>query len=117
MGIRNAMQIAFGTAFDGAFAEAVTQLTGEYERAGAWDPVTETGGTVVVTYTGRGIMTRFETSRIDGINIQATDTKLIVLANEITETPAIGHTINGFSVKNVRPDPARVHYEIQLRAV
>lgn len=117
MGFKSVMWPAFGAAFDTTFAEAVTQLECSYEQAGAWDPVTETGGTVVVPYTGRGIMTRFETSRIDGINVQATDTKLIVLVNEITTVPAIGHLINGFLVKNVRPDPAGVHYEIQLRAV
>lgn len=115
MSLKSTMWPAFGAAFDGVFAEAVTQLVGTYEKVGGWDPVTETGGTEAITYTGRGIMTKFETSRIDGINVQATDTKLIVLANEITEVPAVGHKINGFLVKNVRPDPAGVHYEIQLR--
>ena len=117
MSFKSTMWPAFGAALDGVFAEAVTQLAGTYETAGEWDPVTETGGVVTVTYTGRGVMTKFETSRIDGLNIQATDTKLIVLANEITQVPAIGHSVNGFLVKNVRPDPAGVHYEIQLRAV
>lgn len=116
MTFKSTMWPAFGAALDGVFAEAVTQLSCTYERSGQWDPVTETGGTEIVTYTGRGVMTRYETSRIDGVNIQATDTKLIVLANEIGEAPAIGHRINGFLVKNVRPDPAGVHYEVQLRA-
>ncbi|WP_341959186.1 hypothetical protein [Pseudomonas sp. RC10] len=117
MTFKSTMWPAFGAALDGAFAEAVTQLVCTYEKATAWDPVTEAGAVEVVTYSGRGVMTQFETSRIDGLNIQATDTKLIVLADEIEEMPAAGHTINGFSVKNVRPDPAGVHYEIQLRAV
>lgn len=117
MSFKSTMWPAFGAALDGVFAEAVTQLTCTYKTTTSWDPATETGGIVTVTYTGRGVMTKYETARIDGLNIQATDTKLIVLANEITAVPAIGHVINGFMVKNVRPDPAGVHYEVQLRAV
>lgn len=116
MSFKSTMWPAFGAALDGVFAEAVTQLFGTYETAGQWDAVTETGGAASHTYTGRGVMTKFETARIDQVNIQATDTKLIVLINEISEEPKIGHRINGFLVKNVRTDPAGVHYEVQLRA-
>ncbi|MNE95780.1 hypothetical protein D3C80_1939150 [compost metagenome] len=52
---------------------------------------------------------------MDGINILATDQLLIALTNETTGTPAVGHKINGFDVKNVQKDPVGATYEIQLR--
>lgn len=67
------------------------------------DPVEEVStDPVVIAYTGRGVMDAFKSQAVDGINILATDQLLIALTNETTGTPAVGHTINGFSVINVR---------------
>lgn len=127
MPIKSTMQASFGKLFDTAFAEAVKPFTGTYTSGGRWDPVNEVlvgGGTV--TYTSRGVFTRFQNDQIDGLRILATDVRLIVLANEIASPPMPGHRITGpdlvtgesreYEVMPVRPDPIGVHYQIQLRA-
>lgn len=117
MGLREDIQKDLAEAFDTDLADAVQPFSGGVTIPGTWDPVTESAGPpVVIAYTGRGVFDAFKMEKVDGVNIRATDQLLIALTNEtIGDTPDIGHKINGFDVVNVQNDPARAHYEIQLR--
>lgn len=126
MGIRDTMQPSFGKLFDTAFAELITPFNGSYLGAGVYDPVSETTTGQPVTYTGRGVSTKFKRDQVDNDRILATDTLLIALTNEVTDTPQAGHDIvardlvtglsTKYRVEGVVTDPARVHFQIQLRA-
>lgn len=126
MGLQDKLQAKLAKAFDGKLADAVAAFTGAYHRPGAYDPVTEETTAVPVTYTGRGVLARYETRRIDNINILSGDLQLIALTNEVTDRPAEGHAITApdladqtksvsYLVKGVQVDPASATYQIQLR--
>lgn len=126
MGLQDKLQGKLAKAFDGKLADAVSAFTGTYQGPGVWDPVNETTAAVTVTYTGRGVLARYETRRIDNINILSGDLQLIALTNEVTDRPAEGHTITAndladrtkstsYLVKGVQVDPASATYQIQLR--
>lgn len=126
MPIKSSMQSSFGRLFDTAFAEAVKPFTGTYPGPGAWDPVEETTTGQQVTYTGRGVLTRYKAEQIDGLRIQAADVRLVALVNEVTDRPEVGHHITAPDLVTGQPrrheviaaitDPVGVHYQIQLRA-
>ena len=77
------------------------------------------------TYTGRGVLDNYDSRRIDGMNIKVGDVLLICLANEVSDKPAVGHQITANDLITGLPatyrivspgiDPAKAHYEIQLR--
>lgn len=125
MGIRDELQADIAEEFDTDLADAVNAFTGRYVIQSGWDPVTETGGETAVTYSGRGVLSRYKTSRIDSVNILAGDLLLIALQNEVSDEPAVGHTITtidlvtdeqqDYLVKDVYADPAAATYKIQLR--
>lgn len=127
MSIKNTMQSSFGALFNGAFAEVMTSFTGTYLGPGVYDPVTEETTAQTMTYSGRGVLTRYKLEQIDNVNILSTDSLLIVLTNEVTALPSAGHKITAkdpitgelktFDLLPVKTDPARVHYQLQLRAV
>lgn len=125
MGIRDELQADIAEAFDTDLGDAVNAFTGRYVIQSGWDPVTETGGETAVTYTGRGVLSRYKTSRIDNVNVLAGDLRLIALKNEVTDEPAVDHVINApdlvtgelrdYVVIDVSTDPAAATYKIQLR--
>jgi len=125
MGLRDDVQIDLAAAFDDDLADAVQPFTGTYMGPGEWDPVSETTTAQPVTYTGRGVFDSYDSRRIDNINILVGDVLLICLANEVTDKPAVGHEIiandlitgEAVAYRIISPgiDPAKAHYEIQLR--
>lgn len=126
MGLREELQADLAQAFNTDLADAVLAFTGEYMGPGVWDPVNETTTAHPVTYTGRGVLSRYEDSRIDNVNILVGDLRLTALANEVTDTPDVGHKITApdlmdrskqvvYLVKSVRADPASATYRMQLR--
>ena len=125
MGLRNDVQIDLAAAFDDDLADAVQAFAGAYMGPGDWDPVSETTTAQPVTYTGRGVFDSYESRRVDNINILVGDVLLICLANEVTDKPAVGHEITAADLITGEPvtyrivspgiDPAKAHYEIQLR--
>ncbi|MFJ3486578.1 glutamate 5-kinase [Pseudomonas sp. NPDC090202] len=128
MGLRDELQADLGAAFDTDLADAVLAFSGTYTIVGAWNPVTEDSSSTEVSYAGRGVLTRYETKRIDNINILSGDLKLIALANEVSDRPAEGHTISApdladrtktvtYTVKSVQVDAASATFRIQLRAM
>ncbi|WP_411835632.1 glutamate 5-kinase [Pseudomonas chlororaphis subsp. aurantiaca] len=127
MGLRDDIQIDLAEAFDNELADAVQAFTGTYMGSGVWDPVSETTTAQPVTYTGRGVLDSYDSRRIDGLNILVGDVLLICLANEVTDRPAVGHQITvedlltgqqaTYRIISPGIDPAKAHYEIQLRKV
>lgn len=125
MGIRDEIQTDIAEAFDADLADAVNAFTGRYVIQSGWDPVTEAGGETAVNYTGRGVLSRYKTSRIDNVNILAGDLKLTALVNEVMDEPAVDHIITApdlvtgmpqeYQVMDVSTDPARATYRLQLR--
>lgn len=125
MGIRDEIQTDLAEAFNEDLADAVVPFSGTYMGPGVWDPVNETTTAQPVTYTGRGILDSYNSRRIDGVNILVGDVLLICLANEVTDKPAVGHKITAedlltgeqatYTVVSPGIDPAKAHYEIQLR--
>lgn len=126
MGLRDELQADLAQAFNTDLADAVLAFTGEYMGPGVWDPVNETTTAQPVKYTGRGVLSRYEDSRIDNVNILVGDLRLTALANEVTDTPDVGHKITAsdlmdrskqvaYLVKSVRSDPASATYRLQLR--
>lgn len=125
MGIRDELQAEIAEAFDTDLADAVHDFTGSYTVQAGWDPVTETGGESTRGYSGRGVLSRYELSRIDGVNILHGDLRLTALANEVTDIPSESHTITApdlatgspqnYRIVTLSPDPAAATYRIQLR--
>ncbi|WP_444756786.1 glutamate 5-kinase [Pseudomonas sp. A014] len=126
MGLRDELQADLAEAFNTDLADAVLTFTGEYMGPGVWDPVNETTTAQPVTYTGRGVLSRYEDSRVDNVNILVGDLRLTALANEVTDTPDVGHKITApdlmdrskqvvYLVKSARSDPASATYRLQLR--
>lgn len=125
MGIRDELQAEIAEAFDTDLADAVHDFTGSYKVQAGWDPVTETGGETMRSYSGRGVLSRYELSRIDGVNILHGDLRLTALANEVTDTPSESHTITAadlvtglpqaYRIVTLNPDTAVATYRMQLR--
>ncbi len=102
-------------AFDGPLARAVKPFTGTREVAGSYDPVTGTTGTTTETYSGRGVFDGYSVQEVDGTIILATDTKLIALQAETTDTPQEGDIIEGMKVERIEKDAANVTWSLTLR--
>lgn len=125
MGIRDELQAEIAEAFNTDLADAVHVFTGSYKVQAGWDPVTETGGETTRGYSGRGVLSRYELSRIDGVNILHGDLRLTALANEVTDIPSESHTIiapdlitglpQTYRIVTLNPDPAAATYRMQLR--
>ena len=128
MGLRDDLQADLADAFNTDLADAVLAFSGSYTTTGNWDPVTETSTSVDVSYSGRGVLAKYETKRIDNINILSSDLKLVALTNEVTDRPIEGHKISApdladrtknvsYIVKSVQVDAASATYQVQLRAI
>ncbi|QVV63290.1 glutamate 5-kinase [Citrobacter koseri] len=125
MGIREKLQTKVAKAFDTKLSDAVNNFTGSYVIQTGWDPVTETGSETTVTYTGRGVLSKYSLNRIDGVNILHGDLKLTALTNEVTDEPKVDHIITApdlitgaqqrYKVITAGSDPAKSTYSIQLR--
>jgi len=125
VGIREDLQTDIGQAFDTDLADAVNAFTGSYVIEGDVDPVTEESTSETVTYTGRGVLSRYKLNRIDGVNILSGDIKLTALTNEVTDKPKVDHIITApdlvtgemqqYKVVTAGTDPAGAAYSIQLR--
>lgn len=125
MGIRDELQAEIAEAFNTDLADAVHDFTGSYKVHAGWEPVTESGGETTQSYSGRGVLSRYELSRIDGVNILHGDLRLTALANEVTDKPGESHTITApdlitglpqtYRIVTLNPDPTVATYRMQLR--
>lgn len=114
MGLRDDLQTDIAAAFDTDLADAVRSFTGSRVVAGEYDPVTGSS-TTTVTYAGRGVFGGYSVQEADGQHILATDTKLVALQSETTDTPQEGDTIDGLEVVRVQKDPAAASWTLTLR--
>lgn len=127
MGIRDDIQTDIGEAFDNDLADAVQSFTASYTGPGSWDPNTSQNTGSTITYSGRGVFDSYDNRLVDGLNILVGDVLLICLVNELTGIPSGGHIVEAESLltgevekyRVISPgiDPAKAHYEIQLRAI
>lgn len=127
MGVRDKLQSKVAKAFDTKLADAVNDFTGSYVIEGDYDPVTEQSTSETITYTGRGVLSRYSQNRIDGINIIKGDLKLTALTSEVTDKPKVDHIITApdlvtgkqqrYTVVTGGTDPTSSVYSIQLRRV
>ena len=127
MGMRDDLQAELAEAFDSAdwLGDAVNAFAGSYVVASEVDPVTEESTSQTVTYSGRGVLSGYSLSRIDGVNILHGDLKLTALTNEVTDKPAENHVITApdlvtgiqqaYKIVTVGTDAAKATYSIQLR--
>lgn len=121
MGIQSKIQAKLAKALDGKLSDAVSTLVGSYKGPGVRDPVEGTTTAVTITYTGRGVVYDVDLSRIDGLNFMTGDAQAVILANEVTEAPGVGHFITArgakYLVMSAGMDPALATYTLHLRRV
>ena len=124
MGMRDELQEELAAAFDEDLADAVDTFTCEkLIYSGEFDFETQTYPVVGdESYSGRGVLFgSYLKDMVKPADYQVTDSKAIVLQNEVTAVPQIGDvwvTSRGdFEVKNIGSDPVSATYIIQLRKV
>ena len=122
--LKNKIQSKVAKAFDKKLVDAVQLFTcSKTIQSGDFDFVTQTYPTITVeAYTGRGVLFgSYEKSVVKPIDYQATDSKAVVLQNEVTQVPQIGDewvTPKGeFKVINIGADPTGSIWTCQLRKV
>lgn len=124
MGMRDELQEELAAAFNEDLADAVDSFTCEkLIYSGEFDFETQTYPVVgSESYSGRGVLFgSYLKDMVKPIDYQVTDSKAIVLQNEVTAVPQIGDvwaTSKGdFKVVNIGADPVAATYTIQLRKV
>lgn len=123
MGIKDDIQAEVAAAFSADLADAVDSFTCEkLIYSGEFDFETQTYPIVGdESYSGRGVRGNYLRDMVKPIDYQTTDTKAIVLQNELTGIPQIGDVWQfrdgGFEVKNISQDPTGSIWTCQLRKV
>lgn len=120
--IKNKIQSKVAKAFDKKLADAVDSFTCEkLIYSGEFDFETQTYPIVGdESYSGRGVLFgSYLKDMVKPSDYQVTDSKAIVLQNEVTGIPQIGDvwaTSKGdFKVVNIGADPVAATYSVQLR--
>ncbi len=120
--IKNKIQSKLAKAFDKKLADAVNTFTCSKEiQSGEMDFETQTYPTVTIeAYSGRGVLFgSYLKDIVKPTDYQVTDSKAIVLQNEVTQMPQIGDvwsTSKGrFKVVNIGQDPTGSIWTCQLR--
>lgn len=122
MGMRDELQEELAAAFDEDLADAVDSFTCEkLIYSGEFDFETQTYPIVGdESYSGRGVLFgSYLKDMVKPADYQVTDSKAIVLQNEVTSIPQIGDewlTSKGdFKVVNIGADPTDSIWTCQLR--
>ena len=122
--MRDELQEELAAAFDDDLADAVDTFTCEKPiYSGEFDFETQTYPVVgSESYSGRGVLFgSYLKDMVKPTDYQVTDSKAIVLQNEVTGIPQIGDvwatSRGGFKVVNIGADPVAATYTIQLRKV
>lgn len=125
MGIRDELLAEIAAAFDDDLKDAVCQFSGESFSEKSVDPVTEQVIGEKISYSGRGVLSRYRLDSIDGVNILRGDLKLTALTNEVSGKPGVDHLITvpdlltgnsqQYKIISADTDPARAAYSLQLR--
>jgi hypothetical protein len=124
MGIKDDIQAEVAAAFSADLADAVDTFTCEkLIYSGEFDFETQTYPIIGnESYSGRGVLFgSYLKDMVKPADYQVTDSKAIVLQNEVTGNPQIGDvwitSRGGFKVVNIGADPVAATYTIQLRKV
>lgn len=124
MGMRDELQEELAAAFDEDLADAVDTFTCEkLIYSGEFDFEKQTYPVVGdESYSGRGVLFgSYLKDMVKPTDYQVTDSKAVVLQNEVTGIPQIGDVWvtgkGGFRVVNIGADPVAATYTIQLRKV
>ena len=122
MGLHDEITADIKDAFNTDLADAVKPFTGRLTLHGEpsiEDILTNTVGSnsTIINYSGRGVFSSYAEIEVDNESIQMNDVKLIVLQDEVANTPKLDDVINGYQVVVVSQDPASVTFTIQLRKV
>lgn len=124
MGIKDDIQAEVAAAFSADLADAVDSFTcKKLIYSGEFDFETQTYPIVGdESYSGRGVLFgSYLKDMVKPTDYQVTDSKAIVLQNEVTGIPQIGDvwaTNRGsFKVVNIGADPVAATFTIQLRQV
>ena len=124
MGIKDDIQAEVAAAFNDDLADAVDSFTCEKPiYSGEFDFETQTYPVVgSESYSGRGVLFgSYLKDMVKPTDYQVTDSKAIVLQNEVAGIPQIGDVwVTGkgdFKVVNIGADPASATYTVQLRKV
>ena len=122
--IKNKIQSKVAKAFDKKLADAVDSFTCEKPiYSGVFDFETQTYPVVgSESYSGRGVLFgSYLKDMVKPTDYQVTDSKAIVLQNEVAGIPQIGDVwVTGkgeFEVKNISQDPTSSIWSCQLRKV
>ncbi|MDR6628359.1 hypothetical protein J2X86_000347 [Acinetobacter lwoffii] len=124
MGMRDELQEELATAFNDDLADAVDSFTcTKLIYSGEFDFETQTYPVVGdESYSGRGVLFgSYQKDMVKPTDYQVTDSKAIVLQNEVTGIPQIGDVWitgrGGFKVVNIGADPTESIWTCQLRKV
>jgi len=122
--MRDELQEELAAAFDEDLADAVHSFTCEkLIYSGEFDFETQTYPIIGnESYSGRGVLFgSYLKDMVKPADYQVTDSKAVVLQNEVTGIPQIGDvwatSRGGFKVVNIGADPVVATYTIQLRKV
>ena len=122
--IKNKIQSKVAKAFDKKLADAVDSFTcTKLIYSGEFDFETQTYPVVgSESYSGRGVLFgSYLKDMVKPTDYQVTDSKAIVLQNEVAGIPQIGDVwVTGkgdFKVVNIGADPVAATFTIQLRKV
>lgn len=124
MGIKDDIQAEVAAAFSADLADAVDTFTCEKPiYSGEFDFETQTYPVIgSESYSGRGVLFgSYLKDMVKPTDYQVTDSKAIVLQNEVAGIPQIGDVwVTGkgeFEVKNISQDPTSSIWSCQLRKV
>lgn len=124
MGIKDDIQGEVAAAFSADLTDAVDTFTCEkLIYSGEFDFETQTYPVIGnESYSGRGVLFgSYSKDMVKPTDYQVTDSKAIVLQNEVTGTPQIGDvwvtSRGGFKVVNIGADPTKSIWTCQLRKV
>lgn len=122
MGIKDDIQAEVAAAFSADLADAVDTFTCEkLIYSGEFDFETQTYPIVGdESYSGRGVLFgSYQKDLVKPADYQVTDSKAVVLQNELTGIPQIGDVWvtgkGGFKVVNIGADPTNSIWTCQLR--
>lgn len=122
--IKNKIQSKVAKAFNSKLGDAVDTFTCSKEiQSGDFDFETQTYPTITVeAYNGRGVLFgSYLKDMVKPTDYQVTDSKAILLQNEVTSIPQIGDvwatSRGGFKVRNISEDPTGSIWACQLRKI
>ena len=123
MGLREELQADLKEAFDEDLSDAVKQITLKQvsKDLTTYDPVTGTNTRTSVDYYTRGIFTDYTIEERYNSFLEPTDSKLIIIANELEVVPQIRDVISegatNYNIIGQLHDPVKATYELQVRKV